>query len=81
MSPKFKLISSNNFDLFEERLNEFVEGLPTNHVVVDIKFATAALHTTVEYTALVQYKQSPGVAAGRDVAATRALVTNDQGAR
>jgi hypothetical protein len=58
MNPKFKLISSNNFDLFEERLNEFVESLPTGNMVVDIKFATAALHTTVEYTALVQHQQA-----------------------
>ncbi len=58
MNPKFKLISSNNFDLFEERLNEFVESLPMDNLVVDIKFATAALHTTVEYSALVQYQSS-----------------------
>jgi hypothetical protein len=57
MSPRFKLISSNNFDLFEERLNEFVESLSTS-VVVEVKFATAALHTTVEYSALVQYQQT-----------------------
>jgi hypothetical protein len=60
MSPRFKLISSNNFDLFEERLNEFAESLPMNNVIVDIKFATAALHTTVEYSALVQYQQAEG---------------------
>jgi hypothetical protein len=53
MNPKFKLISSNNFDLFEERLNEFVESLPTGNMIVEVKFATAALHTTVEYSALV----------------------------
>jgi hypothetical protein len=58
MNPKFKLISSNNFDLFEERLNEFVEDLPTDSTIVDIKFATAALHTTVEYSALVHYQRA-----------------------
>jgi hypothetical protein len=58
MSPRFKLISSNNFDLFEERLNEFMESLPMDSVIVDIKFATAALHTTVEYSALVHYQQA-----------------------
>jgi hypothetical protein len=58
MSPRFKLISSNNFDLFEERLNEFVESLPMDNEVVDIKFATAALHTTVEYSALIHYQQA-----------------------
>jgi hypothetical protein len=58
MSPRFKLISSNNFDLFEERLNEFMESLPMDSIIVDIKFATAALHTTVEYSALVHYQQA-----------------------
>lgn len=57
MNPKFKLISSNNFDLFEERLNEFVESLPTE-IIVEVKFATTALSTTVEYSALVQYQQA-----------------------
>lgn len=57
MNPKFKLISSNNFDLFEERLNEFVESLPTE-VILEVKFATTALNTTVEYSALVQYQQA-----------------------
>jgi hypothetical protein len=58
MSPRFKLISSNNFDLFEERLNEFVESLPLDNVIVDVKFSTTALHTTVEFTALVHYQQA-----------------------
>ncbi len=61
MSPRFKLVSSNNFDLFEERLNEFVESLPMDSTIVDIKFATAALHTTVEYSALVHYQQTHSV--------------------
>ncbi|MGL4609973.1 MAG: hypothetical protein ACRCYY_09855 [Trueperaceae bacterium] len=80
MVPKFKLISSNNFDLFEERLNEFAESLSSAHVIVDIKFATAALHTTVEYTALIQYKQNAGVA-GRDVTLGRDVMSRDLGAR
>jgi hypothetical protein len=58
MNPKFKLISSNKFDLFEERLNEFVESLPSENMVVEVKFATTALSTTVEYSALVQYQQA-----------------------
>jgi hypothetical protein len=65
MSPRFKLISSNNFDLFEERLNEFVESLPMDNIVVDVKFATAALHTTVEYSALIHYQQAQGYAQQR----------------
>lgn len=58
MNSRFKLISSNNFDLFEERLNDFIESLPVDNMVVDVKFATAALHTTVEYSALVHYQRT-----------------------
>ena len=53
---KCKLVSSNNFDLFQERLNEFIASLGVDDLIVDIKFSTAALGTTVEYSALVQYQ-------------------------
>ena len=56
MRAKFKLISSNNFDLFEERLENFVSSLGRDDVIVDVKFATSALQTTVEYSALVHYQ-------------------------
>lgn len=56
MKAKFKLISSNNFDLFEERLESFVSSLGKEDVIVDVKFATAALETTVEFSALVHYQ-------------------------
>lgn len=56
MKAKFKLISSNNFDLFEERLDNFVSSLGKDDVIVDVKFATSALQTTVEYSALVHYQ-------------------------
>jgi hypothetical protein len=56
MVAKFKLISSNNFELFESRLNEFIESLDRDDVVVDVKFSTTALNTTVEFSALVHYQ-------------------------
>lgn len=58
MAAKCKLISSNDFDLFEERLNAFLATLTNDEVVVDIGFATAALANSVEYSALVQYRQT-----------------------
>lgn len=58
MNAKFKLISSNSYDLFEDRLNEFVASLSTNALIVDIRFATAALSSSVEYSALVYYQHT-----------------------
>ena len=58
MEAKFKLISSNNFELFENRLNDFIGSLDRDDVVVDVKFATAALNTTIEFSALVHYQQT-----------------------
>jgi hypothetical protein len=58
MEPRFKLISSNNFELFEERLNEFIGSLDRDDVIVDVKFSTAALSSTVEFSALVHYQRT-----------------------
>ncbi len=58
MEPRFKLISSNNFELFEERLNEFIASLDRDDVIVDVKFSTAALSSTVEFSALVHYHRT-----------------------
>lgn len=58
MTPKFKLITSNSLDLFEERLNSFTDNLEAADMIVDIKFSTTALQSTVEYSALVQYQQT-----------------------
>lgn len=58
MNAKFKLISSNNFELFEERLDDFVAGLGSDDVIVDVKFSTSALDTTIEYSALIHYQRT-----------------------
>lgn len=58
MTPQFKLISSNRLELFEERLSDFVATLSPDDVIVDIKFTTTALTTSVEYSALVHYQQT-----------------------
>lgn len=58
MPSKFKVISSNSLELFQERLNRFIESLSLDDVVVDIKFATTAFGETVEYSALVHYQHT-----------------------
>ena len=56
MDPKFKLISSNIHELFEQRLDDFISSLSRDDVVVDVKFSTAPSGTSVEYSALVHYQ-------------------------
>ncbi len=56
MEAKFKLVTSNDPDLFEQRLNDFVASLDRNDIVVDVKFATTALSVGIEYSAVVHYQ-------------------------
>ncbi len=56
--PRFKLITSNSVERFEERLKEYVEQLDRDELVVDVKFATAALGVSVEYSALIQTQKT-----------------------
>ena len=56
MEPKFKLISSNVHELFEQRLGDFIASLARDDIVVDIKFATTTFGSGVEYSALVYYQ-------------------------
>ncbi len=60
MKAKFKLISSAAVETFEERLNRFIASLGADDVVVDVKFSTATSGGSVEYSALVHYRQSGG---------------------
>lgn len=61
MDAKFKLISANSVDLFEERLQRFIDSLDVDDIIVDISFTTAALSaSTIEYSALVHYKPTQG---------------------
>jgi hypothetical protein len=56
--PRFKLVTSNSIDRFEERLAAYLEQLDRDEMVVDVKFATAAIGTTVEFSALVQTQKT-----------------------
>ncbi len=59
MDPKFVLISSNDHDLFEQRLRDFVDSLSRDDVLVDIKFSTAPLSGGgVEFSALIHFQET-----------------------
>jgi hypothetical protein len=60
MEARFKLISANDPDLFEERLNRFVGALALDDIIVSVEFSTAPLGQGVEYSALVHYQQTEG---------------------
>lgn len=53
---RFKVITGNDQDIFQERLNRFVEELPENVVLVDVKFSVAEGPSPL-FAALVQYKE------------------------
>lgn len=56
--PRFKLVTSNDIDRFEERLNAYLEQLDRDEVVVDVKFATSPGPAGVEFSALVQTQKT-----------------------
>ncbi|MCX8088626.1 MAG: hypothetical protein ACK40N_08360 [Meiothermus ruber] len=53
---QFKLIAATDPDIFQERLNRFVENLPQEALLVDVKFSTSQTGSQTTYAALVQYK-------------------------
>ncbi|PZA05873.1 MULTISPECIES: hypothetical protein [unclassified Meiothermus] len=53
---RFRVITANDPDIFQERLNRFIEELAEDTVLVDVKFTTSAQGNQALYTALVQYK-------------------------
>lgn len=53
---RFKVITANDPDIFQERLNRFVEDLPENTVLVEVRFAVAEGSSPL-FAALVQYKE------------------------
>ena len=56
--PRFKLVTSNSIDRFEERLAAYLDQLDRDEMVVDVKFTTAAVGTTVEFSALIQTQKT-----------------------
>lgn len=54
---RFKLIAAADPDMFQDRLNRFVESLPQDALIVDIKFSTSSTSgAQTMYAALVHYK-------------------------
>ena len=51
-----KLITAGDSDVFQERLNRFVEALPEDAMILDIEFSTTNTGSQTMYSALVQYK-------------------------
>ncbi len=60
MESKFKVITSNDVYLFEERLNRFLQELKTDEIIVDVKYASTATDSNVEYSALIHYQLTEG---------------------
>lgn len=56
--PRFKIITSNSVERFEERLAAYLEQLDRDEMVVDVKFATVAHGDSVEFSALVQTQKT-----------------------
>jgi hypothetical protein len=56
---RFKLVTANEVELFEQRINAFVDSLDRGDMIVDVAFATTALATgSVEFSALVRYQRT-----------------------
>lgn len=53
---EFKLIAAIDPDIFQERLNRFIESLPEETLLVDVKFSTSQTGSQTTYAALLQYK-------------------------
>jgi len=60
VDPKFKLISSNVHELFEQRLADFIDSLDRDAIIVDVKFATTSHGSSVEYSTLIHYQETKG---------------------
>lgn len=51
-----KLIFANDPDVFQERLDRFIEGLPDDAMIVDIKYSNTTNGAQILYSALLHYK-------------------------
>ena len=56
METKLKLITANDVDLFEERLNKFLQSLKKDEIIVDVKYTNATMGNSIEYSALIHYQ-------------------------
>ncbi len=63
MQAGFKLISSSSIEIFEARLGGFIAELEPDDVVVDVKFSSAAMGQSTQYSTLVHYQKTESWAA------------------
>jgi hypothetical protein len=54
---EFKLITAPDADIFEQRLNNFVQDLGPEVVLGHINFSTTVLHGNVMYSALIAFRK------------------------
>ncbi len=58
MTSKFKLITSNSVERFEERLADFLALLEPDDIIADIEFSTVGLTSSIEYSVLIHYTRT-----------------------
>ncbi|MEX2542319.1 MAG: hypothetical protein WD314_10950 [Trueperaceae bacterium] len=58
-SVRFKLVTANEVELFEQRMNAFVDSLDRGDLIVDVEFATTQLASGgLEFSALVRFQRT-----------------------
>ena len=57
---QFALVTANEPELFQERLNQLVQALGENTVLGEILFSTTATPGGIQFSALVQHKRVEG---------------------
>lgn len=58
MTSKFKLITSNSVERFEERVEDFLALLEPDDIIANIEFSTTSLNSSVEYSVLIHYTRT-----------------------
>lgn len=53
MNARLKLVTANEASLFQERMQRFLEELPSNALIVDVKFSSTSVGDSLVYSALV----------------------------
>lgn len=51
-----KLIFANDADVFQDRLSRFIEALPEDAMILDVKYSTTTHGAQITFSALIQYK-------------------------
>lgn len=56
---RFKLITANEVELFERRMNSFVDSLDRGDLIVDVEFTTTPLPAGgLEFSALIRFQHT-----------------------